>query len=77
MSGIKTKSYEGKQAFFCGCLPTGTLSWREPTLLLVFDIRSFLNDSIKQSAHIIRVLLQLLQEKNGQPSDRTLFVTGN
>ena len=32
---------------------------------------------MKQSAHIIRVLLQLLQEKNVQPSDRTLFVTGN
>ena len=42
-----------------------------------FRYQKFLNDHIKQTAHIIRVLLQLLQEKNGQPSDRTLFVTGN
>ena len=74
MSGIKTN----QTSFFSKvALPTGTLSWREPTLFLVFDIRNFLNDHMKQSAHIIRVLSQLLQEKNVQPSDRTLFVTGN
>ena len=42
-----------------------------------FRYQKFLNDHINQSAHIIRVLLRLLQEKNGPPSDRTLFVTGN
>ena len=72
MSGIKTN----QTSFFLRLLTNWNVITETANSTSRFRYQKFLNDHIKRSAHIIRVLLQLLQEKNGQPSDRTLFVRG-